>query len=278
MYEMTQSQPQTGFLDVQGAPLYYEVAGTGHPLLLIHAGVADSRMWDDQFQTFALRYQVIRYDLRGFGKSGVPAGKFANQEDVTALFEFLGIKHAHVIGISFGGLIGLDFTLAHPDKVTSLVLGAPDVSGRESASEDIRHFAEEEEALLERGDLDSAAELNVRTWVVGLRRTPDQVDPVVRQRIYDMQYHAFTVPIPDKAEELSLEPPANTRLGEIQIPTLLSVGEYDLPDKQELTEQLAVEIPQAQLIVIPDAAHIVNMEQPAEFNRLVLEFLKKYST
>ena len=275
---MTQSQPQTGFLDVQGAPLYYEVAGTGHPLLLIHAGVADSRMWDDQFQTFALRYQVIRYDLRGFGKSAVPAGKFANQEDVTALFEFLGIKHAHVIGISFGGLIALDFTLAHPDKVTSLVLGAPDVSGRESASEDILHFAEEEEALLERDDLDSAAELNVRTWVVGLRRTPDQVDPVVRQRIYDMQYHAFTVTIPDKAEELSLEPPANTRLGEIQIPTLLIVGEYDLPDKQELIKQLAVEIPQAQLIVIPDAAHIVNMEQPAEFNRLVLEFLKKYST
>lgn len=275
---MTQSQPQTGFLDVQGAPLYYEVAGTGHPLLLIHAGVADSRMWDDQFQTFALQYQVIRYDLRGFGKSAVPAGKFANQEDVTALFEFLDIKHAHVIGISFGGLIALDFTLAHPDIVTSLVLGAPDVSGRESSSEDILHFAEEEEALLERGDLDSAAELNVRTWVVGLRRTPDQVDPVVRQRIYDMQYHAFTVPIPDKAEVLSLEPPANTRLGEIQIPTLLIVGEYDLPDKQELTKQLAVEIPQAQLIVIPNAAHIVNMEQPAEFNRLVLEFLKKYST
>src|SRR5712691_3894667 len=102
---MTGAQAQTGYLDVQGAPLYYEVAGTGHPLLLIHAGVADSRMWDDQFQTFASQYQVIRYDLRGFGKSSVPARKFANHEDVTALYKYLGITRAHIIGNSFGGLV-----------------------------------------------------------------------------------------------------------------------------------------------------------------------------
>ncbi len=124
---MTDLQPQTGFLDTQGAPLYYEVAGTGHPLLLIHAGVADSRMWDQQFQTFAQHYQVIRYDLRGFGQSSVPAGPFANHKDTFALLEHLGIKQAHVIGISFGGLVALDFTLAFPEKVTALVLGAPGV-------------------------------------------------------------------------------------------------------------------------------------------------------
>jgi 3-oxoadipate enol-lactonase len=127
---------------------------------------------------------------------------------------------------------------------------------------------------LQLGDLAGAAELNVRTWVVGLRRTPDQVDPIVRQRIYEMQYHAFTVPIPEKAEELSLDPPAISRLAKIQVPTLLMVGEYDLQDKHETMKQLAVEIPQAQQFVIRDAAHIVNMEQPAEFNRIVLEFLK----
>jgi len=270
---MTELEPQTGFLDTQGAPLYYEVAGTGHPLLLIHAGITDSRMWDEQFQTFAQQYQVIRYDLRGYGKSTVPSGKFANHEDVTTLFEHLGIKQAHVIGISFGGLIALDFTLAHPDKVTSLVLGAPDVSGRESSSADVSRFAEEEEALLERGDLNSATNLNLRMLLDVPQRPPDQVNPTVRQRIYEMQYHAFTVPIPDEAEEISLEPPDNTRLAEIHVPTLLIVGEYDIPDKHEIIKQLAVEIPQAQQDVIQDAAHIVNMEQPAEFNSVVLDFL-----
>ena len=275
---MTELQPQTGFLDIQGAPLYYEVAGTGHPLLLIHAGITDSRMWDEQLQSFAQQYRVIRYDIRGYGKSTIPAGKFANHEDVTALFEHLGIKLAHVIGISFGGLIALDFTLAHPDQVTSLVLGAPDVSGSESSSADVSRFAEEEEALLERGDLNSATNLNLRMWLDVPRRTPDQVDPTVRQRIYEMQYHAFTVPIPDEAEVISLEPPAITRLAEIHVPTLLIVGEYDIPDTHELVKQLAVEIPQAQQVVIPDAAHIVNMEQSAEFNRVVLEFLKNCPT
>jgi 3-oxoadipate enol-lactonase len=271
---MTDFQQQTGFLDTQGALLYYEVAGSGHPLLLIHAGIADSRMWDDQFQTFAQQYMVVRYDLRGFGKSVVPAGPFANHEDITALFEHLGIKQAHVIGISFGGLIALDFTLAHPEMVTSLLLGAPSVSGRELSSTDVRRFEEEEEALLEQSDLEGAAELNVRTWVVGLRRTPDQVDPIVRQRIYEMQYHAFTVPIPNEAEMLTLEPPAITRLAEIHVPTLLIVGEYDIPDKHELVKQLATEIPQAQQVVIATAAHIVNMEQPTEFNRIVLDFFR----
>jgi pimeloyl-ACP methyl ester carboxylesterase len=152
------------------------------------------------------------------------------------------------------------------------------VSGREESSTEVLRFAEEEETLLERGDLAGATELNVRTWVVGLRRTPDQVDPLVRQRIYDMQYHAFTVPIPEEAEKLSLEPPAITRLSELHIPTLLIVGEYDIPDKHEIIKQLAREIPLARIVVIPDAAHIVNMEQPVAFNRIVLEFLKNCPT
>jgi 3-oxoadipate enol-lactonase len=275
---MTNFQPRTGFLDTQGAPLYYEVTGEGHPLLLIHAGVADSRMWDQQFQTFAQHYRVIRYDLRGFGQSSIPAGPFADYKDTFALLEHLGIKQAHMIGISVGGRVALDFTLAYPEKVTALVLGAPDVSGRQSLSVDIQRFAKEEEALLEQGDLVGATELNLRMWVDGPRRTPDQVDPTVRQHIYEMQYHAFTVPIPDEAEALPLEPPAIARLAEIHVPTLLIIGEYAIPDKHELVEQLALEIPHAKLIVIPGAAHIVNMEQPAEFNKVVLEFLKESTT
>src|SRR5215469_12242158 len=112
---MATLQPEASFLNAQGAPLYYEVAGQGYPLLLIHAGVADSSMWDEQFEVFAGQYKVIRYDLRGFGKSEFPAGLFANHEDPAALLKFLNVKRAHVIGISFGGKIALDFTLVHPE-------------------------------------------------------------------------------------------------------------------------------------------------------------------
>lgn len=268
---MTEFRSQKGFLNAQGAPLYYEVAGQGYPLLLIHAGVADSRMWDDQFAVFAQQYRVIRYDMRGFGRSSVPAGPFANYEDAAALLDFLGIKKAHLIGISFGGKIALDFTFAYPERVASLVLAAPSVEGEQSSPE-IQQFNQEEEMLLERGDLEAATELNLRMWVDGPRRTPKEVDPAVRKRVYEMQYHAFTIPIPDKAAELPLQPPAITRLAEIRVPTLLIVGQYDFPSKLKTAEQLTAEIPQARLIVIPGAAHMVNMEQPEEFNKVLLDF------
>ena len=271
---MAELQPEAGFLNAQGAPLYYEVAGQGYPLLLIHAGIADSSMWDEQFHVFAERYKVMRYDLRGYGKSEFPAGLFANYEDAAALLKFLIVKKAHVIGISFGGKIALDFALVHPEMVASLVLVAPSVDGHEP-SEDVLRFGEEEEELLEHGDLEGATELNLRMWVDGPKRTPEQVNASVRRRVHDMQYHAFMVPIPEAAEELALQPPAITRLEEVSVPTLIMVGDYDIPDKLALAQKLADEIPGAQQVVIPGVAHMVNMEKPGEFNRVVLDFLNR---
>lgn len=261
-----------GFLDTQGAPLYYESAGQGQCLLLLHAGIADSRMWDEQFPVFAQHYQALRYDLRGFGKSHVPAGPFANHEDAAALLAFFGIEKAHVVGASFGGKVALDFTLAHPEMVASLVLVAPSVGGEEP-SELVRRFGEEEEALLESGNLEAATELNVRTWVDGPKRTPEQVDPVVRQRVHDMQYHAFTIPLPEEVEEIVLHPPSITRLRALRVPTLIIVGDSDIPDKLAISQQLADTITGAQQVIVPGVAHMVNMEQPEAFARIVLAFL-----
>lgn len=271
---MAKIRSETGFLLVQGAPIYYEVAGQGQPLLLIHAGVADSRMWDEQFEVFARQYEVIRYDLRGFGQSSFPAGAFANYADPAMLLDFLNIKQAHVIGISFGGKVALDFALAYPERVLSLVLVAPSVGGHKSAAEVLR-FWEEEDALLERGDLAGATELNLRMWVDGPRRTAEQVDAAVRQKVGEMQYHAFTVPMPAEVEELTLNPPAITRLNEVRMPTLLIVGDYDIPDKLALTQKLAAEIPNARQVIISGVAHMVSLEKPEEFNRVVLNFLSQ---
>ena len=271
---MAEFPSTAGFFDTQAAPLYYEAAGQGHALLLLHAGIADSRMWDEQFPVFAQYYQTLRFDLRGFGRSHVPAGPFANYEDAAALLAFFGIQKAHVIGASFGGKIALDFTLAHPEMVASLVLVAPLVGGEEP-SELVRRFSEEEEALLERGDLEAATELNLRTWVDGPKRAPGQVDPTVRQRVHDMQYHAFTIPMPEGVEELALQPPAITRLKELRVPTLIIVGDSDIPDKLAIAQQLATDIPGAQRVIVPGAAHMVNMEQPEAFTRIVLTFLSR---
>ena len=271
---MSELISHTGFLDVQASSLYYEVAGEGYPLLLLHAGVADSRMWDDQFPIFAQHYRTMRYDLRGFGQSRWEAGPFAAYEDPIALFDALEVQKAHVIGISFGAMVALDLTLAHPERVASLVLVAPSVGGTEP-SEQIRRFFQEEDALVEKGDLQAATELNLRLWVDGPQHTPDQVNPSVRQRVYDMQYHAFTIPMPEGADEQKLQPPAITRLAEVRVPTLIVVGDLDLAEKLNLSTHLVSSIPGARQEVITGAAHMVSMERPQEFNRVVLDFLNE---
>jgi pimeloyl-ACP methyl ester carboxylesterase len=259
---------------IHGAQVYYEVSGAGHPLLLLHAGIADSRMWDEQFHVFAKHFQVIRYDLRGYGRTIVQPGRFAYHEDVNGLLTFLGVERAHLAGISFGSRIALDFALAYPEKATALVLGAPSVSGN-TPMEDVKKFVAEEEAALERGDLVGAAELNVRMWVDGPHRAPDQVAPAVRDRVREMQYHAFTLPVPDDVAVEPLAPPALARLAEVQAPTLIVIGDQDVAYVQATAGRLAAEIPGAEKVVLPGVAHMVSMERPEEFNRIVLEFLKR---
>ncbi len=266
----------TGFADVNGARLYYKVSGEGHPLLLLHAGVADSRMWDDQFSVFAQHYNVIRYDLRGFGQSAMPPGLFSSHEDVAGLLNFLNVEKAYVIGQSFGGYIAIDFTLAYPEMVDALVLGAPNVSGYE-LSEEVERFCAEEEEALDRGDLAAATELNLRMWVDGPNRTPDQVNPAVRERVREMQLHAFSLSTPEDVEEQPLTPPAIMRLAEIQVPTLIIVGDQDVPDFLKISDILAAGITGAKKVVIPGVAHLPNMEKPKEFNRIVLDFLSERS-
>jgi pimeloyl-ACP methyl ester carboxylesterase len=258
--------------NINGAQLYYEVKGAGLPLLLVHAGVADSRMWQTQFDTFSEEYQVIRFDLRGFGRSNMPSGSFSNYGDIKALLDFLGIESIYLLGISFGGLIALDFTLAYPEYVKALVLGAPSVSGA-SPSERIRQFWTEEDALLEKDDLDGATELNLKLWVDGPHRESQQVNPEVRELVREMQLNIFRKEIPEDVEEIELDPPAIKRLGEVEVPVQVMVGDLDLEEKVELVDRLVREFPDCKKVVIPGVAHMLNMEKPDKFNQSVLDFL-----
>jgi 3-oxoadipate enol-lactonase len=268
------SEPRTGFAEVNRARLHYEVAGEGPALLLLHAGVGDSRMWDDQFGVFAQHYNVIRYDLRGWGKSVVSPGVFSYHGDIAGLLNFLNIEKAYVIGLSFGGRVAIDFTLAHPEMVDALILGAPALGGYEF-SEEVQRFSTEEDDLLERGDLVAATELNLRMWVDGPNRTPDQVDPDVRERVREMQSQAFTVSTPEDVEGQELTPPAITRLDELSVPMLIIVGDQDVADFLKIADILTAGIENAKKVIIPGVAHLPNMENPQEFNQIVLDFLNE---
>jgi 3-oxoadipate enol-lactonase len=270
----------SGFAEVNGTRLYYEVAGEGYPLVLMHGGIMDNTMWDDQFAKFAQHYRVIRYDLRGFGQSDLPAGSepYSSRGDLRALLAFLGIDKANVLGISMAGSIAIDFTLDYPDMVNALILVAPGVNGYDydsAQSEDEKAMFQEIEAAFESNDLERAVELETCAWVDGPNRTPEQVDPRVRKRVYDMDLQnnrrAVGVEFPDLQK---LEPPAIGRLAEIRVPTLLVIGDGDVREQITVVETLATKIPGVQKAVMHGVAHVPNMERPAEFNQLVLDFLK----
>lgn len=264
---------EDGFIEIEGAKVYYQVEGEGEALVLIHAGVADSRMWDGMVATLAEQFRVIRYDLRGFGQSKNMPAKFSNVEDLVQILDHFGVAEAFITGISYGSSIALDFSLKYPERMKKLVMGAPSVAGT-PPSATLEEFWEAEEALVEAGDLEAATELNLKLWVDGPQRTPDEVDPAVRQLVHDMQLLAFENETDDEVEVIRYGPPfAYERLAEISVPTLVIVGALDLEGKVALAKELDKKIPKSELQIIDGAAHMVSMEKPGEFLGAMIDFL-----
>jgi 3-oxoadipate enol-lactonase len=270
---------QTGFAELNDTTLYYEVAGKGrkgHPLVLLHGGLVDSGLWDDQFSDFAEHYKVIRYDMRGYGKSGrlkADTKPYSLRQDLYALLQFLGIEKTYLIGLSMGGGLEIDFTLDHPEMVDALILVGTGLSGFESKDSDNPLWAEADEAFKNR-DIPRAVEITLRIWTDGPERGPEEVDAKVRERVSAMSTFNFSRPDDqDAPEPLELEPPAISRLSEIHVPTLIVVGDKDVRDILIIADILEKGIAGAKKVVISGTAHHLNMEKPAEFNRAVLDFL-----
>lgn len=256
--------------------LYSEVAGEGPAVALVHEAVCDSRMWDSQWPVFTSSYRVLRHDMRGFGRTPIEAGEFSNASDLIELLARHGLEDVVLVGASMGARVALEVAVARPELVRALVLVEPGGPGHEW-SDDVKASWEEEEAALEAGDLDAAVEVNLRTWVDGPRRGPDEVDPEVRERIGEMQRQAFElqVPVLESAREELLVPDLAERLGEIAVPTLVIAADEDVPDIAVIAERLGREIPNARVMTFSGAAHVPNMERPKEFNELVLGFLQE---
>jgi len=267
--------PQSGFAALNGTAFYYEIAGAGSPLVLVHAGICDSRMWDAQFAFFAQHYRVIRYDLRGYGQTAAMDGPFAHHHDLYSLLKHLGIARTHLLGCSMGGSACLDFALAYPDMVDRLILVGSAPGGYQTKRPRPAPIAAVD-AALERGDFATAAELETQIWVDGIGRTPDQVAPAIRDLVRAMNMIALQNEVLALGQPQPLDPPAAQRLAEVQAPTLLLVGDLDQPRTLDAIEFMAERLSNARKMVMTDTAHLPNLEQPEQFNAIMLDFLAHY--
>ena len=259
-------------LNLNGADIAYDEAGTGHPLLLVHAGIANRHMWDPVWSDLAARFRVIRPDLRGFGESIAATEPFTNWHDLARLLRALDAVPAHVIGVSMGGSASLDLALAEPYKVSRLVLCGSGTAGWEWADQ-LKADWDAEEAAWQRGDRDEVAWANVRTWLDGPVRG-GEAPPTLRQAVFDMYRPALELQAVEGAVDgEALEPASGGRLAEVSAKTLVIVGELDQPDMMKIGELQAREIPDAHLVTMPGVAHLPPMEAPDEFVRIVTEFL-----
>ena len=263
-----------GFVESEGGRIYYEVDGDGPALTLVHAGVATLRQWDPQVPAFAERYTVVRYDTRGFGRTQTDNVSFSNRADLTAVLDHLGIERTHLLGTSRAGSIALDATLQFPDRVASLIVVAGGIRGHESPSTDAEAATFEElERLWEAKDWSALAEGETALWVDGPGQPTDRVDPAIRRTVHEWIAASYRDHADEEPEPRVLEPPANERLGEVRVPTLVIVGGLDTSGTIAASRRLAENISGARLEIFEGVAHMVNLEQPDRFTAVVLDFL-----
>lgn len=245
--------------------LAYEVAGTGPPVVFIHGSNLDRRQWRNEAALLRDRAMVVRYDLRAHGQSDFPTEAFSPVTDLAAVLDALTIERAILVGLSAGSRIALDFALAHPDRVRALVLAAPGISGY--VPEELPEFFTPLIAALQAGNIEEANELLLQAPIT---QVPDSVRPLVEQMVRD-NARLWSVP-----QDLMLQPeaPAIERLHELTIPVLVLVGGRDLDAVKDQARLIGEHAPAAQVVRIARGGHLLNLTSPAEFHRLLLEFLE----
>ncbi|WP_213815351.1 alpha/beta fold hydrolase [Glaciihabitans sp. dw_435] len=264
------------YLDVEGASLYYETDGAADSpcLLLIHAGIASLRMWDPQIAALASDHFVVRLDMRGFGLTESQNIEFSNRADALAVLDHVGVHKATVIGCSRGGGIAIDLTLDSPGRVLGLVVigsgpsGFPEVELTDREDE----LFDEVDAAWEAGDWIRQNRLEAALWDFGPERREEDLDPAFVATAYELNAinisHIAEQPIP-----IGLEPSAYGRVSDIEVPTLVMVGDFDITPALLQYEYLVTTIPHADGCRFPNAAHLPSVEQANEFERVLLDWL-----
>ncbi len=268
-----QSAPRvkTGTAKVNGTRLFYEMKGRGFPLVFISGGgVMDRRCWDEEFASFAKYFRVIRYDIRGIGKSERPTSAFSHSQDLYALLQFLNIKRTNLIGLSVGGAIGIDFTLEHPEMVDHLVLAAPGVSDDSKAEANMQGLTMLA-ALAKKEGVERVVQLTLDAPFV-ITKENETARAKIR-KIYLDNRDVFESGFPIYSLWQPTHPPASERLGTIHTPTLVIRGDKDNPVYTKMTDKIAEGIKGYRQVIIPGGTHFINLDKPKEFSRAVREFL-----
>jgi 3-oxoadipate enol-lactonase len=262
--------------DVNGAPLGYDDEGvdTGLlPVVMLHAGIADRRMWQPLATALADRYRVVRYDLRGYGESTPPLSSFAHHDDVVAVLDRLGLDRAALVGCSFGGSVAVDAALAHPDRVAALALFGAVVSGYQWS--ELNDVWDRVVGDIDEDDLDAVAAGEVRLWVVGPDRQPEDVDAGLLAFAEEMNRRALAGEDSlSRVDVRGLDPPALGRLAEVAVPTLVTAGAADIAEVRRLADRIAAEVPGGRRLPdVPGAAHLLPLERPEPVAAALAGFL-----
>lgn len=256
-------------LDVNGTSLYCEVAGSGPAVVLLHGFTLDTRMWNDQFLPLAQQFRVVRYDLRGFGRSAAPTAEpYSHVDDLTALLDRLEIGQASLVGLSKGGAVALDCALAHPDRVRALVLIDTVLGGFPWSVEGSARDALVWQRASE-GGIPAAKE----SWLAHPIFAPALRQPAAATRLKQILDDYSGWHFVNANPECSLDPPAAQRLVDLKAPALAMVGELDTPDFRAITDVIARDAPNARKVIVPGVGHMANMEAPTLVLRLMAEFL-----
>jgi 3-oxoadipate enol-lactonase len=264
----------SGFLEVEGGRIYYEVEGEGHPLLLVHGGLGTLRMWDGQLPAFAERYRVIRYDTRGLGRTETEEVEYSERADALAVLDHLDAPSAYVVGQSRGGMFGLDLVLEAPERVDALVSVASGVGGYKAELPEGWKGPDWDEAerLWNSKDWEGLAELETQVWVDGWGQPPSRINPDLRGTVYEWILDGLQAQKPEGKPQ-PLDPPAAERLDEIRLPVLVLVGTADELGGVLAGRHLAASAAGARLVEFECVAHMIQLEEPEGFNQVVLGFL-----
>lgn len=264
----------SGRVPVRDGELYFDERGAGHPLVLLHSGSLDHRMWDGQVAPFVRAgYRVIRYDARGHGRSSTPKSDFSAYEDLRELLAGLDVSRASLVGLSYGARTAIDFALAYPDAVEMMVLASPGVSGMQFADPAILALMQRQAEAAQARDVDGYVEFFLRAWVDGPQRAPGEVDADVRERCRQMARDVVDAHASGTGALRELG--ALERLGELTTPLLVLVGDLDSSDIHTVAGRIEAEAQFAASAVVPGTGHTLAMEQPAAFNAAVLTFLER---
>jgi len=271
---MTLHNLKSGLAPINNAHIYYETTGEGMPLVMIHAGVADNRQWNNEFAYFSQSYQVIRYDIRSYGKSEPVDGEFNHMSDLIALLDHLQLHEPAVLmGCSMGGGLCLDFALTQPSRVRALIMVDSGPSGLDLNLPMPAKFAEAEKAF-DAGNLDLVAEIETQIWFDGIDRKPEQVNQAMRKLLYEMDRAALAHETRQLGKRLpNTQTLAFDRLAKLDIPVLIIVGTHDTPYTLAAADFMKDNIRNSRKVMIEDAAHLPNMDQPEKFKDIVKTFL-----